>query len=59
MFGPLAFIVSSIIAVGVFQDIVVPAANQAVEIAAPLVDKAVEIATPMVDKAVEYVKPTE
>ena len=48
MFGPLAFIVSSIIAVGVFEDIVVPAANQAVE-----------IATPLVDKVVEYVKPTE
>tara|TARA_R110000764_G_scaffold50240_3_gene110748 strand:- start:37 stop:216 length:180 start_codon:yes stop_codon:yes gene_type:complete len=59
MFGPLAFIVSSIIAVGVFEDLVVPAANQAVEIATPLVDKAVDIATPLVDKVVAYIKPTE
>ena len=48
MFTPLALIVGFVISIGVFEEVVVPTAN-----------KAIDFAKPLVERTIDFVKPSE
>ena len=55
----LVFIVVSLMAVGIVEEVVVPAANKAVDLATPAAEKVGDFVSPVVDKVVDFVKPEE
>ena len=48
MFIPLALIVGFVTSIGVFEEVVVPTAN-----------KAIDFAKPLVERTIDFVKPSE
>ena len=46
MFEVLFFVVSTLIGIGIFEDVVVPATIQAVDLVKPVVDQAVNFVNP-------------
>ena len=46
MFEAVLFIASAIVGIGIFEEVVVPAAGQVVDLAKPVVDQAIDFVKP-------------
>jgi hypothetical protein len=46
MFEVLFFVVSAIVGIGIFEEVVVPAAGQVVDLAKPVVEQAIDFVKP-------------
>lgn len=55
----LVFIIVALMTVGIVEEVVVPAANKAVDLATPAVEKVGDFVSPVVDKVVDFIKPEE
>ena len=55
----LVFIIVTLMTVGIVEEVVVPAANKAVDLATPAVEKVGDFVSPVVDKVVDFIKPEE
>jgi hypothetical protein len=53
------FVVTVFLAVGITEEVVVPAANKAVEVATPIVDTVIEKGTEVYDSGKELITGTE
>ena len=53
------FVVTALLAVGITEEVVVPAANKAVEVATPIVETVIEKGTEVYDSGKELITGTE
>jgi len=53
------FVVTTLLAVGITEEVVVPAANKAVEVATPIVETVIEKGTEVYDSGKELITGTE